>query len=495
MPGGTAVSCPGAPSAGPHSARRLTWESNANSSNSFTGFDAMGRVMSHNQITGGATYSFTYGYNLDGGLESEGYPSGRQISTCYDVAGRVSQVSRNTTTYASGVFYRLDGQMASATFANGLTETYGYSTDGRLQLNSIQTAKQNATPLLLLNFSYTGTAGNNGNLQSQTITALENVTGHGTMQAAHSQSYTYDGVNRLGSVSETEPTPPTGDTVQPWSMNFGFDAYGNQWTTTTPSSLEGSGPTQRTQFNQSKNQLQISGDTYYSAGQLKTDPNLGTMTYYAGGQQYQYTAATGGNGAKYYYDPEGRRTQKVLSGTTTGTATFVYDAAGQLTAEYSNIANTDTGTQYLMGDHLGSTRLITDSSGNCLNQWDYFPFGGQISNALADGNREYQCSVTTGETLKFTGKERGVAKTEGALDYFGARYFSSDHGRWTSPDQYNAMLIKQNMEVAGLPTAAASSFFNGYIENPQNWNQYAYVKNNPFRFTDPTGTAPVDGHT
>jgi hypothetical protein len=76
-------------------------------------------------------------------------------------------VSRNTTTYASGVSYQFDGQMASATFANGLTETYGYSTDGRLQLNSIQAAKQGATPLLALGFSYTGAAGNNGNLQAR----------------------------------------------------------------------------------------------------------------------------------------------------------------------------------------------------------------------------------------------------------------------------------------------------------------------------------------
>lgn len=56
------------------------------------------------------------------------------------------------------------------------------------------------------------------------------------------------------------------------------------------------------------------------------------------------------------------------------------------------------------------------------------------------------------------------------------------------------MLIKQNMEAAGLPAGAAASFFNGFIENPQNWNQYAYVRNNPLRFTDPTGAAPVDGH-
>src|SRR5437773_10226957 len=37
--------------------------------------------------------------------------------------------------------------------------------------------------------------------------------------------------------------------------------------------------------------------------------------------------------------------------------TYVYDAQGQLAAEYG--AATDSGTSYLTADHLGSTRLAT----------------------------------------------------------------------------------------------------------------------------------------
>jgi RHS repeat-associated protein len=48
------------------------------------------------------------------------------------------------------------------------------------------------------------------------------------------------------------------------------------------------------------------------------------------------------------------------------------------------------------------------------------------------------------------------------LDYFGARYFSGAMGRWTTPD---------------LP------FADQHVENPQSWNLYNYVQNNPLTGT------------
>jgi len=50
------------------------------------------------------------------------------------------------------------------------------------------------------------------------------------------------------------------------------------------------------------------------------------------------------------------------------------------------------------------------------------------------------------------------------------------------------------MEAGGLPEPAAASFFNEFLSNPQKWNQYVYVRNNPLGLTDPTGAAPAEGH-
>jgi RHS repeat-associated protein len=65
---------------------------------------------------------------------------------------------------------------------------------------------------------------------------------------------------------------------------------------------------------------------------------------------------------------------------------------------------------------------------------------------------------------KFTGKERDA---ESGLDYFGARYYSSSMGRFSSPDP------------SGLAYAD--------ITSPQSFNLYSYALNNPLRNIDPTG--------
>jgi RHS repeat-associated protein len=65
--------------------------------------------------------------------------------------------------------------------------------------------------------------------------------------------------------------------------------------------------------------------------------------------------------------------------------------------------------------------------------------------------------------ISFPGKERDA---ETGLDFFEARYYSSPQGRFMSPDE---------------------PLFDQSPEDPQSWNLYGYVRNNPLRFADPNG--------
>jgi RHS repeat-associated protein len=73
-------------------------------------------------------------------------------------------------------------------------------------------------------------------------------------------------------------------------------------------------------------------------------------------------------------------------------------------------------------------------------------------------------SAASGHRSISTGKERDA---ESGNDYFGARYYASTMGRWLSPDR--AMTLKR------------------ILPNPQRWNRYAYVINNPLVNFDPDG--------
>jgi len=163
-------------------------------------------------------------------------------------------------------------------------------------------------------------------------------------------------------------------------------------------------------------------------------------------------------------------------------------AGGQLTATYSydDPINYPAGilyfplTDWLPGSPatglrrwggLGTRRMLADQYGNLAQTCDSLPFG--------DGE---SCPTTPTEHL-FTGKERD---SESGNDYFGARYYASTMGRFMSPDPLPWIHWQQgNKNDQGK--------FAAYIANPQNFNFYAYVLNNPLNKTDPTGMYQCNG--
>ncbi len=165
--------------------------------------------------------------------------------------------------------------------------------------------------------------------------------------------------------------------------------------------------------------------------------------------------------ATYTYDGDGRRVTKTTGGVTT---TYVYDAKGDLASEYSTQPPPPPClTCYVTTDHLGSTRVVTDETAAITARHDFLPFGEELTTS----NRTAALGYGAYDNVmhKYTGKERDA---ESGLDFFGARYFSGAQGRFTSPDQ---PIIDQ------------------FPQDPQSWNMYSYGRNNPLKYTDPTGQA------
>ena len=160
----------------------------------------------------------------------------------------------------------------------------------------------------------------------------------------------------------------------------------------------------------------------------------------SGVSTWAHTNVFSGGGLLATYSPTGNSTGSTLSGSTVRTSTY-----------------------FALSDWLGTKRAEVGANG-CVSTYASMPFGGGLN---SNGN----CTDPTEH--HFTGKERDA---ESGLDYFGARYYASNMGRWMSPDW------------ADKPEAVPYSS----LDNPQSLNLYGYVLNNPLSQADPDGHCCCD---
>jgi RHS repeat-associated protein len=446
---------------------RRTSVTSSISSYSYIEYDPVGQVKSARQTTDAVDYNMSYTYNLAGGMISQSYPSGRIVGTEFDNAGRIAGVENATTGafYQGGAStdatnrlqYNAMGAVTAARLGNGLWEHAVFN--ARLQTTQIGLGTSSAnSSVLQLDYGY-GTTNNNGNLKSQTITLPD-----GT---ALTQTYSYDALNRLTSATEIN-----GGT-QTWKQGFKYEDDSGQYgqfgnrridaANTTASLI-----TENPLFDPNTNRIQPQGGEHYHydpAGNLDTDKVGNTFSYDADNKQKEYNGGWQNGGATYIYDGDGHRVKKLTGNTTT---VFVYNILGELVAEYSDATSVGSGgTNYLTADNLGTPRVVTGQNSNVISRHDYLPFGEELG--AGTGGRTTAQGYPTGPGAdgvrqQFTQKERD---NETGLDYFGARYFASAQGRFTSADPV---------------------FMNGERRfSPQDINLYAYCGNNPLTHIDPDG--------
>jgi RHS repeat-associated protein len=453
------------------------------STTQYTDYDHMGRVKHSTQTTNGVAYDFDYTYNAEGGLETEMYPARvngdantrRTLTTCYDVAGRVKSVTGVAQTGAApthytgntDITYAPHGEIDTLNRGDGLVESWKYTND-RMLPASVKVGTTGApTSVFGADIYYCAVRGalpetttctnNNGNLANGHLYPL-NV----------DQNFGYDELNRLQLAYEGPQATPS------WKQTYDHDAYGNHWVDAANSSgfpIASFTPTSAAFFN-AKNQLQIQGSDYDAAGNQKV---IGGYTF-VWDSEGRMTKSSGPRDANYTYDGDGRRVMKQGSA---GTTVYVYDAMGDLAMEFGEPTSSPCTTCYLSVDSLGSTRAMTDGSGNVLERYDYLPFGEDVFAGTA--NRTTALKYRNADdpedmTKRFTGKERDADTASSAmpsgLDYFGARYFASVQGRFISPDE---------------------AFADQHHGDPQSWNLYSYAANNPTRYIDPNGRGVREG--
>jgi RHS repeat-associated protein len=125
-----------------------------------------------------------------------------------------------------------------------------------------------------------------------------------------------------------------------------------------------------------------------------------------------------------------------------GTVYRSYYYAGSQRVAVRETTASESAVYYLLGDHLGSSSITTDSNGNKISELRY---------AWGDPNTD----------RRFTGQ-----RYDGYISsyWFGSRWYDPYLSQFTQPDSI-------------IPDPY----------NPLDWNRYAYARYNPARYKDPTG--------
>jgi RHS repeat-associated protein len=319
--------------------------------------------------------------------------------------------------------------------------------------------------LLKLNFDY-GLADNNGNVKSQTITTptTGNITGF-----IATQSYTYDSLNRLKSAEETIPNQLG------WKQTFKYDRYGNREFDTAnnnTNTLANGCPVAVCNPSANPQDNKLVGTTYDDAGNTKIDASNQSYVYDAENKMVKAKNGSGATLGDYFYDGDGKRVKKFVP-STSETTIFVYDAGGKMVAEYSTVtaSQSEAKVSYLTNDHLGSPRITTDTTGKVVSRRDFMPFGEEIQRANY-GNDSIREKFATYERDGETG-----------LDFAQMRMYDKNRGRFTAVDPYSIIFEKEN----GYNNKAKMMIYIRFAVQPQNWNRYIYVLNNPLNKIDPFG--------
>ena len=405
------------------------------------------------------------------------YPDGTQLSQTYGENGRVEEVSVDgihaTQQIVSHVQYTPWGAPRRIQLANGAELVYRYDGRMRPKANNVQ---HNGSWLQQLQL----TLDNVGN-----VTAVTDAISYG------SADYQYDDLYRLVQAS--------GDRYGGEVATYEYDRLGNllyKGFSDAGSSLHIGTLTYGHATNPNAVTAAL-GDTfvYDNAGNLIEDgthefdytPDGSLRTAFPAGTggispplielHYDHTGRrigkTGSSGNSVYYFPEAEL--RTIGGVDTWVKHVV--VGGRTVARFEDTfsaADVSDHVFFYADDHLGSPTLVLDMAGAIVERYYSHPWGEEntypleaqdAANGTTDFMDSYYAAGDPASKLerRFQGRE---IDGEVGLYNFDARLYHPRLGRFMTPDS----IVPQRL-------------------NSQNWNRYAFVRNNPVAFIDPTGHA------
>jgi RHS repeat-associated protein len=413
-------------------------------------YDKDGRLLNSWELTPNSTQYYKAEMTYTGpSLTGVNFVSPSLSAFTYDLdgEGRWNKMLVGSATDVAGVTYNAAGQPTNISIGSG-TDYDGYAYDSNtmnmtgwtFQVNSV---RETATITPNPNNTIKSVAITDGFNANGTITCSYNiglVTGTG-----------YDDLGRLIGHSCTG----TGGT---WSQTFAYDQYDN--ITKTGSGL----PSWNPGYSATTNHYTCTGCTTDSNGNVTNDGNNAytwnafskmasvnmsgsgcstsgdCIVYDAFGRAVEFD--NGSTKTEIWYSPIGKH---YLNGTT---PLYGYEAAPG--------GGTIFGSTYMHKDWIGNARVISSITASTITTDRAFAPFGEVFNIFGG----------TGQSdIMFAGLDQGIFA--GMYDTPNRELQGSQQGRWLSPDP-----------------ASQGSFDPS---NPQNWNRYAYVLNNPLGNVDPLG--------
>lgn len=447
-------------------------------------YDLLGRPQDVTTTILGSPYTvstsyYPQGHAHAGKLDTISYPTtpsplgGTQrfaVQHSYDANGYPTEIRNAATSerYWQAVWVNANGQVTGFNLGTGMSTAHVYDpATGRLMGISTSTG---TTTLQDLSYQYDRI----GNLM-QRKDLMQNLV----------EDFGYDGMNRLTSAAVELSAAPV------VTKTYAYDALGN--ITSKPdfadeylygegnagphavTTIKNGGVTKAT-YSYNANGAMTSGDgrtmRYKTFGKVYSIERGSDYSTFAYNEAQMRIVQTSNEGTTVYLNlskENGNKLyEKEIKGNITTHVNYVM-AGGGVIAEYrvaddtSSVSSVVTdSTQFMHKDHLGSTDLITDASGNEKERMSFDPFGSR--RVVTNWDDPITALVGQFSHHGFTGHEH---LDELGIIHMNGRVYDPALGRFLSADPF-------------IQEATSS----------QAYNRYTYVSNNPMTGTDPSGYLP-----